>query len=166
MISTVLLIDFFINQMRKQLGKEPITIQPEVVNILQDYHWPGNVRELQNLLKRIIFSEDTAENISDLIGTSKVGYKNVDDEKTKEIISHPNSFLDYFSMHASELTSLPLKKARKKIVDLAEKELISKALEKTSWNRSKANQILDISYKTLLSKIRELNIQPAEQRES
>jgi DNA-binding NtrC family response regulator len=69
-------------------------------------------------------------------------------------------------MHASELTSLPLKKARKKIVDLAEKELISKALEKTSWNRSKANQILDISYKTLLSKIRELNIQPAEQRES
>ena len=96
--------------------------------------------------------------------TSKVGYKNVDDEKTKEVMSHSNSFSDYFSVHASELTSLPLKKARKKIVDMAEKELISKALEKTRWNRSKANRILDISYKTLLSKIRELNIQPAEQR--
>jgi DNA-binding NtrC family response regulator len=127
------------------------------------YHWPGNIRELQNLLKRIIFSEDTVENISDLIGTSKVGYKSVDDEKTKEMMPHSNSFSDYFSMHASELTSLPLKKARKKIVDMAEKELISKALEKTGWNRSKANKILGTSYKTLLSKIRELNIQPAEQ---
>ncbi|MDH3838385.1 MAG: sigma 54-interacting transcriptional regulator [Desulfobacteraceae bacterium] len=141
-------------------------LDKSTIDKLCSYHWPGNIRELQNVLKRIIFTEDTVKNISDLIGTSKLGYKNVDDEKTKEIISHPNSFLDYFSMHASELTSLPLKKARKKIVDLAEKELISKALEKTSWNRSKANQILDISYKTLLSKIRELNIQPAEQRES
>jgi len=134
------------------------------IDELCSYHWPGNIRELQNLLKRIIFTEDTAKNISDLIGTSKVGYKNVDDEKTKEVMSHSNSFSDYFSVHASELTSLPLKKARKKIVDMAEKELISKALEKTRWNRSKANRILDISYKTLLSKIRELNIQPAEQR--
>ncbi len=136
------------------------------IDELCSYHWPGNVRELQNLLKRIIFSEDTAKNISDLIGTSKVGYKNVDDEKTKAIMSHPNSFSDYFDMHASELKSLPFKKARKKIVNMAEKELISKALEKTSWNRSKANQILYISYKTLLSKIRELNIQPSEQLEN
>ncbi|MDH3886342.1 MAG: helix-turn-helix domain-containing protein [Desulfobacterales bacterium] len=111
-----------------------------------------------------MFFEDTGKNISDLIGTAKVGYKSVDDEKTKEMMPHSNSFSDYFSMHASELTSLPFKKARKKIVGMAEKELISKALEQTGWNRSKANQILDISYKTLLSKIRELNIQPAEQR--
>jgi DNA-binding NtrC family response regulator len=76
---------------------------------------------------------------------------------------HSPSFLDYFNVHGSELASLPLKQARKKNVDIAEKELISKALEKTNWNYSKANQILDISYKTLLSKIRELNIQPAEQ---
>ena len=78
-------------------------------------------------------------------------------------MSHSNSFSDYFSMHASELTSLPLKRTRKKIMDMAEKELISKALEKTNWNRSKANRILDISYKTLLCKIRELNIEPIEQ---
>jgi DNA-binding NtrC family response regulator len=136
------------------------------IDELCSYHWPGNIRELQNLLKRIIFAEDTAKNISDLIGTSMVGYKNVDDEKTKEVMAHSNSFSDYFNVPATELTSLPLKKARKKIVDMAEKELISKALEKTRWNRSKANQILDISYKTLLSKIRELNIQPSEQLEN
>jgi len=56
------------------------------------YHWPGNVRELQNLLKRIIFLEDTGKNISDLIGTSKGDYKSVDDETAKEMIPHSSSF--------------------------------------------------------------------------
>jgi DNA-binding NtrC family response regulator len=163
-----ILVDYYFKKYAAAYNGHNMMAVPDsgTIDELCSYHWPGNVRELQNLLKRIIFSEDTAKNISDLIGTSKVGYKNVDDEKTKAIMSHPNSFSDYFGMHASELKSLPFKKARKKIVNMAEKELISKALEKTSWNRSKANQILDISYKTLLSKIRELNIQPSEQLEN
>jgi hypothetical protein len=37
----------------------------------------------------------------------------------------PNCFSDYFNFHASEQSSLPFKKERKKMVDLAEKELIS-----------------------------------------
>jgi DNA-binding NtrC family response regulator len=74
----------------------------------------------------------------------------------------PNGISDSFSIPASELAALPLKKARKKIVDLAEKQLISQALEKSRWNRSKANKVLGISYKTLLCKIRELNIEPIE----
>ena len=141
-------------------------LDESTIDELCSYHWPGNIRELQNLLKRIIFTENTEKNISDLIGTSMVVQKNVNDEKTREVMAHSNSFSDYFNVHASELTSLPLKKARKKIVDLAEKELISKALEKTKWNRSRANKILGISYKTLLSKIHELNIQPSEQFEN
>jgi len=38
------------------------------------------------------------------------------------------------------------------------KELISYVLEKTGWNRTKASKILDISYKTLLTKIEDLSI--------
>jgi transcriptional regulator with PAS, ATPase and Fis domain len=53
------------------------------------YHWPGNVRELQNIIKRIIFSEDTAKNISYLIDNSNVGYENAVDKKTKEINLQP-----------------------------------------------------------------------------
>ena len=127
------------------------------------YHWPGNVRELQNMLKRIMLLEGTGKNISDLIGIEKNRHAIIEADIPKEMVPHFNSFSDYFSMHASELTSLPLKKARKKIVDLVEKELISNVLEKEGWNRSKANKILDISYKTLLCKIQELNIQPSEQ---
>ncbi|MFO7556044.1 MAG: helix-turn-helix domain-containing protein [Desulfobacterales bacterium] len=52
-----------------------------------------------------------------------------------------------------------------KIVDLVEKALISNVLEETAWNHSKASKILDLSYKTLLWKIRDLNIQPSERWE-
>jgi len=126
------------------------------------YRWPGNVRELQNLLKRIMFLEGEIESISDFIGTAKFDHNSVDDETTKEMMPQSNDFLDYLKLHEFELTTLPYKKAKRKIMDLVEKELISNVLEETAWNRSKANKILDLSYKTLLSKIRDLDIQPSE----
>jgi DNA-binding NtrC family response regulator len=138
-------------------------LENKTIDELCDYHWLGNVRELQNLIKRIIFSQDMDKNISDLIGSSEVDFKSVEAEMTEEMMSHPKSRSDYFSVDTSELSSLPLKKARKKIVDMAEKELISDVLEKTGWNRSRANKMLGISYKTLLYKIQDLNITPPEQ---
>ena len=126
------------------------------------YHWPGNVRELQNVLKRIIFSEGKGDSISELFDTAKVNYNSNDDEKTEEVISQSNNLSDYFKLSESELSSLPYKKARKKLLGLVEKELISNVLEETGWNRTKASKTLDISYKTLLLKVKELDIQPSE----
>ena len=62
-----------------------------------------------------------------------------------------------------DLSDLSLKKFRKQISDQVEKNVISYVLEKTSWNRSKACKILEVSYKTLLSKIYELEIKPPEE---
>ena len=45
---------------------------------------------------------------------------------------------------------------------MVEKELISNVLEETGWNRTKASKILNLSYKTLLLKVKELDIQPSE----
>jgi DNA-binding NtrC family response regulator len=60
------------------------------------------------------------------------------------------------------MSSLSLKKIRKKAVDRAEKEVISYVLGKTFWNRTNAAKILNISYKTLLEKIKDLDIKPSE----
>lgn len=127
------------------------------------YYWSGNVKELQNIVKRFIFLQNNIKNISDLISTSNIRYNCINDEyeSSKEMIRHSDSFSAYFRKHASEPTSLPFKAAKKKIMHMAEKELISNALEKAEWNRSMAAKILGISYKTLLSKIDRLNIQPA-----
>lgn len=143
-------------------NQKMITHDKKTMEELCAYNWPGNVRELQNVVKRIMFLERTGKSISDLIGTVKVDNKTVDDEKNKEMMSQPNNISEYFKLHYSELTTLPFKKAKRKIVCLLEKALISDVLEETGWNRTKASKTLKISYKTLLCKIRELNIQPSE----
>jgi len=161
-----LLIDYYYkkyasnNNNQKKITNDRVTMEK-----LCTYHWPGNVRELQNVLKRIVFLEGTGECISDLIGTSIVDYNSVDDETTEEMLAQSNNLSDYIKLRESELSTLPYKKARKKLVGIVERELISNVLEETGWNRTKASKLLDLSYKTLLLKIRELDIQPSERWE-
>ena len=59
-----------------------------------------------------------------------------------------------------KLKSLSLKEIGKKTSDFVEKQVISYVLDKTGWNRSRANKILGISYKTLLAKIQDLELKP------
>jgi len=54
--------------------------------------------------------------------------------------------------------SLPLKDICREINAQAEQKLMKQALEKTNWNRKKASIMLNISYKSMLNKIKEYNI--------
>jgi DNA-binding NtrC family response regulator len=72
----------------------------------------------------------------------------------------PMELLGFDSNSPPDLSSLSLKKIKKKAMDRVEKEVIAYVLEKTGWNRSKATKILNISYKTLLYKIKDLGIDP------
>ena len=55
-------------------------------------------------------------------------------------------------------SSLSLKGIKTKVMDRIEKEVISYVLMESDWNRSRAARILGISYKSILNKIRDLNI--------
>jgi two-component system, NtrC family, response regulator AtoC len=157
------LIDYYYKKYASNNNNQKmISRNRKTMKELCTYHWPGNIRELQNVLKRIVFLEGTGESISDLIETSKINYNSDGNEKTEEMISQSNNLSDYFKLSESQMSSLPYKKARKKLLGLVEKELISNVLEETGWNRTKASKTLDISYKTLLWKIKELDIQPSE----
>jgi DNA-binding NtrC family response regulator len=65
-----------------------------------------------------------------------------------------------FQFSIEHLNTASFKEIRKAAVDRVEKEIISKVLAHTGWNRSQASKILQISYKTLLYKISELDIEP------
>jgi DNA-binding NtrC family response regulator len=132
--------------------------RPKTIERLCTYSWPGNVRELQNMLKRIMILGDGDENISALLDKTAVSEE-----------AHKTSFVSVMppvapqAFDASEfgdLSTLSLKKMRKKAMDQVEREVIAYVLQKTAWNRSKATKILKISYKTLLYKIKDLGIQP------
>jgi len=60
--------------------------------------------------------------------------------------------------HIQASGNLPLKDICREINAQAEQKLMKQALEKTNWNRKKASIMLNISYKSMLNKIKEYNI--------
>ncbi|NOY64311.1 MAG: sigma-54-dependent Fis family transcriptional regulator [Nitrospirae bacterium] len=54
-----LLVEYFIEQFRKELGKKLPGVSQKAMDVLMSYHWPGNIRELKNCLERAaILTED------------------------------------------------------------------------------------------------------------
>jgi transcriptional regulator with PAS, ATPase and Fis domain len=142
-------------------GKQLLTPSQKTIDKLAAYHWPGNVRELQNVLKRLMILGNGEDNLDDMLMGPP------DRPHTSDLpasIDQPPSPMDFLGFDIKnkppDLSSLSLKKIKKKAMDHVEKEVISYVLEKTGWNRSKATKILNISYKTLLYKIRDLGVEP------
>jgi len=55
-----LLVDYFLNKIIEQDGREPLEITGDAMEIFKNYDWPGNVREMENLIERLVaLSQDT-----------------------------------------------------------------------------------------------------------
>ena len=134
-----LLVDHFLEKLSLLYGKPRKEIKPETMRILQNHDWPGNVRQLENLIKQIVVRSD--ENII---------YDTLKGPIPSQVRKGPVVEID-----EDDLTL-------KTKVDLAtgevEKLMITKALHKTNWNRRKASKLLDISYRSLLYKIKDYKI--------
>jgi len=154
------LIEYYINQYESKYSRDnrPSSFSPNVIERLKNYHWPGNVRELKNVLQRIMvlgFSKDVLAELfpPDLFVQPKAfgGYPS-------NITSQPYS-LPELDINSLDLSSTSLKDIKKKFLAQIEREVITSVLSEAGWNRSRATKILKISYKTLLNKIKELDIQ-------
>ena len=119
---------------------------------LKTYSWPGNVRELQNVLQRILIFNVNSENIDDILDNES--YESPSEE-SQNLIRVPK--FDWNIKHKN--FSVPLKKITKKISAMIDKKIITYVLEKTNWNRKKASRILGISYRSIHSKIQDLDIE-------
>ena len=154
------LISFYIEQYASQLKvKHPLNLNKSLLDKLAGYHWPGNVRELQNVLRRIIVLGEGEESIDVMIPITDPGQK-VRNESSQAGIA--SKFIRFSGLNGQELdlSDLSLKKFKKQVAEQIEKDVISYVLEKTGWNRTRATQILKVSYKTLLTKIKELELTP------
>jgi len=134
-----LLINHFLEKYAVLYGKPRKELKSETIKQLQNFEWPGNVRQLENLLKQIVVRSDENVIYDTLKGPIPGGHRK------GPIVDLSD---DDYSM----------KKKVQDAVGEVEKHLITKVLHKTNWNRRKAARLLDISYRSLLYKIKEYKI--------
>ncbi len=129
-----LLTQHFLYKHSKGLKIEKISLHPDSMKKLLDYHWPGNIRELENLIKRaVILAKGNVINPELLFeGTEK-----------NEIPSVSNSLrlTNYLTQHIINREG----EVYKLVLDEIEKDLIQWALNKTGGNQLQAAKLLGIS---------------------
>jgi two-component system response regulator AtoC len=134
-----LLVEYFINKYCLEIKTSLKNVSREALEILMNYNWKGNVRELENTIERAIILCD-----GDTITPEHI------------VIGHRVT-PDSVSSFAREGT---LEDVAKRALRIAETQRIVEALRETKGNKSKAAEILRVSYKTLLTKIKEYGIEP------
>lgn len=155
------LIDYYVKTYTAQFDdKELFAPSQEVIDKLAAYHWPGNVRELQNVLKRLMILGNGDDSVEDMLKGPPARTRVGGLPPPADNPPSPMDILGFDINRPPDLSSLSLKKIKKKAMDHVEREVIAYVLDKTGWNRSKATKVLNISYKTLLYKIRDLGIEP------
>ena len=144
------LVEHFLTKYNDRLNKtERVeSLTDEALQGLMTYHWPGNIRELENVIERaVLFAEGgriTIDELPDPLRTSTPP----SEEKTS------NQSVE--TQHQAPVG--PLKEIVKQHTETLEKDLISRALDETSGNVTKAAQRLSISRKSLQNKMKELNL--------
>lgn len=130
-----LLCKYFIKKFNLSLGTEISAITSEAMAALLAHTWPGNVRELENVMQRgMVLTEDQTIGVDQL------------PPQLRQKIPH-----ECFDQNG---TGLSLKKTQK----LMEATIIARALHETKGNRLQASKLLELSYPSLLSKIKEYQI--------
>jgi two-component system response regulator AtoC len=154
-----ILFDYFIQKYCYDFKKKHIMIPDKVAQFFQVYQWPGNVRELENTVRRAIvlqdwdfvFEEMSLENQGD------------EDQTADPIVGSQYPMIDLNDREINDLireNNFSLKKTSKAYVSEVERRAILETLHETRWNRKRAAQLLQVSYKTLLNRIQEFNLAP------
>jgi two-component system response regulator AtoC len=128
-----ILMEYFLTRHSGAARRRIPSVDRRALDTLLSYHWPGNIRELENLaLKTVAF------------GDIQLALQDLQSSKTSSRYMRIGS------------PGQPLKLVSRDVSRQAERQLIMQALERTRWNRKRAAQELQISYKALLYKIKQI----------
>src|SRR6266850_702714 len=126
------LAEYFRAQFEEKFSKQAEPLSVKMLQYLQKLDWPGNIRELSNGIARHV-----------VIGAEA------------KIIQEPLDKRGEPARGSSGVAgTVPLKQIAKEAVRERERKFILEALQANHWNRRKAAQALQISYRTLLYKVR------------
>jgi DNA-binding NtrC family response regulator len=147
-----LLVDHFIDKYNQQYKRDRDALSGDIMGELIAFSWPGNVRQLENMIKQVVVRGDESI-ISELITSasrqkSAVAKSSQTSQSAAPAAHDPQPGDDDYT----------LKGRVNKIIVAEEKRIISEVLTKTNWNRRKAAEMLQISYRSLLYKIKDYQL--------
>ena len=165
------LTELFMKRYCEHYNKPPLALATDTRRLFEEYEWPGNVRELENLIKRAVIlgtDDSVRRDLADAIAgrTLRTGPIPLLAPRTEPA---PASVAFPASAAVSPPPAMPLpavlngslKDIARQAAREAERELIHRTLQQTRWNRREAAEILGISYKALLYKIKESELDKA-----
>ncbi|MCC7143611.1 MAG: sigma 54-interacting transcriptional regulator [Candidatus Eisenbacteria bacterium] len=136
-----LLVRRFYQQFCRELGRSPLGLSRDVIQVLSEHEWRGNVRELEKVVKRMLVLAEDGEIISgDLL--------------PRDLVSRANP------ANGGSAAGRPSGTLRAEIQRL-EARMIRDALETTKGNKSEAARQLHLSYPSLLAKIKQYGLEPS-----
>jgi two-component system response regulator AtoC len=142
-----LLVNYYVKKYCSELDiPEDFAIDSEIMDLFLQYDWPGNVRELSNTIKRLMVLGDWDQIMAQMFPEPEsVSVKS--DPAVKEAKPKPD---------LEEI--IPLKLLKTKASEYIEKRVIDYALGVAGGNKVKAAKILNISYKALFYKMKNLGL--------
>jgi DNA-binding NtrC family response regulator len=147
-----LLVDYFIISACAKTNRSFIIPPAMTINRMLAYNWPGNLKELKQETEQFATSGDEKQ-IFAHIGTMLQGkYNSRNVTQLFEIETLPDPIEIQSCLAGTE--QLSLKSICDRFASRTEKKLMQKALETTNWNRRKAAALLNISYKSMLNKMK------------
>ena len=136
-----LLLEHFISKYSKKWSVEGFEPGLKLIKECEKYDWPGNIRELENFAKRLLILRDEDSAIRELI--SPISPRNLTNGRRP----------------IAEDGISSLRAVTRSAVSGAESAAIGRALLHTKWNRRRAAKLLEISYKALLYKIKQYELE-------
>jgi DNA-binding NtrC family response regulator len=127
-----LLMSHFLNKYAQEFHRPVPEVSSQMARLFEDYSWPGNLRELESAARVLVALGDEQLAMGGL----------------RALLRQPSD--------PGNGSRMSLKAAAKAASHQAEKELILKVLTRTRWNRRRAAAELQISYKALLYKLKQI----------
>jgi two-component system, NtrC family, response regulator AtoC len=138
------LIEFFLKKYASLFGRSEPQLCSETMSLLIGHRWPGNIRELENVVRKIV-----------ALGNEQLAIAELSAGQFPKGTESPLPL----TPGNAQAPGRSLKESSREASRNAERKMILAQLERTHWNRKKTARDLQISYKALLYKLKQLGLE-------
>ncbi|MGA9453560.1 MAG: sigma-54 dependent transcriptional regulator [Verrucomicrobiia bacterium] len=152
------LVRYFLGKHGPDLGNASPSIHPEAIEFLQAQSWPGNVRELENVIRKAVLAAQGY--------TINLDHVRAAWNKSSDTIASPaRAFGDYIDEVLAAARREEIADAHARVIESAERELFTRAIQQAQGNQAKAARWLGITRVTMKAKLVQFGLHPSQDQD-